>query len=68
MDQDLKHPIIPLLYGTRIISGKKHTLPITKEYILKEYSDIFNGIGILPGNEYDMKLKNDYKPVQHPPR
>ena len=50
------------------ISGKTHPLPTTKEYILHEYADIFKGIGTLPGGPYDIKLKDSYKPVQHPPR
>ena len=27
------------------VNGKEHSLPTTKEYILKEYSDVFTGIG-----------------------
>ena len=45
-----------------------HRLPITKDYILKEFSDIFKGVGTLPGGPYHIRLKDDYKPVQHPPR
>ena len=45
-----------------------HGLPITKEYILKEYADVFQGIGTLPGGPYHIRLKEDYRPVQHPPR
>ena len=33
---------------TVILNGKKHDLPITKEYILREYKDVFCGIGTLP--------------------
>ena len=50
------------------LNGKVHKLPITKEYILKEYSDVFKGIGTLPGGPYHIRLKEQYKPVQHPPR
>ena len=50
------------------INGKTHPLPITKEYILHEYADIFRGIGTLPAGPYHIKLKDSYKPVQHPPR
>ena len=42
--------------------------PFTKEYMLKEYNDIFKGIGTLPGGLYHIRLKENYKPVQHPPR
>ena len=40
----------------------------TKEYILHEYADVFKGVGTLPGGPYHIKLKDSYKPVQHPPR
>ena len=36
--------------------------------MLKEYSDVFKGIGTLPGGPYHIRLKEQYKPVQHPPR
>ena len=36
--------------------------------MLKEYSDVFKGIGTLPGGPYHIRLKELYKPVQHPPR
>ena len=50
------------------INGKVHKLPLTKGYILKEYKDVFTGIGTPLGSQYHIKLKQDYKPVQHPPR
>ena len=50
MGQDLKSPRVKLLDGVVLINGKMHNLPITKEYILKEYRDIFNGTGSLPGD------------------
>ena len=50
------------------MSGKTHPLPTTKEYILHEYADVFRGVGTLPGGPYHIKLKDSYKPVQHPPR
>ena len=43
-------------------------MPTTKEYILHEYADVFKVVGTLPGGPYHMKLKDSYKPVQHPPR
>ena len=46
---------------------ERHPLPTTKEYILHEHADIFRGIGTLPGGPYHIKLKESYKPVQHPP-
>ena len=50
------------------INGKTHLLPTTKEYMLHEYADVFKGVGTLPGGPYHIKLKDSYKPVQHPPR
>ena len=50
------------------LNGKTHQLPITKDYILKEYRDVFKGVGTLPGSPYHIRLKEEYKPVQHPPR
>ena len=50
------------------LNGKVHRLPITKEYILKEYADVFQGTGTLPGGPYHIRLKEDYRLVQHPPR
>ena len=68
MGQDLRHPHIQLLDGTLLIHGKKHNLPITKEYILKGYNDVFSGIGTLPGYGYHIRLMKDYEPVPQPPR
>ena len=50
------------------INGKTHSLPTTKDYLLQEYADVFEGIGTLPGGPYRIQLKEGYKPVQHPPR
>ena len=50
------------------INGKTHPLPTTKEYMLHEYADVFRGVGTLPGGPYHIKLKDSYRPVQHPPR
>ena len=36
--------------------------------MLREYSDIFKGVETLPGGPYDIRLKEQYRPVQHPPR
>ena len=49
------------------LNGKVHKLPITKEYMLKQYSDVFKGIGTPPGGPFHIRLKEQYKPVQHPP-
>ena len=63
-------PVIPKIKWNQDsieLNGKVHRLPITKEYMLKEYSDVFKGIGTLPGGPYHIRLKEQYKPVQHPP-
>ena len=49
-----------------ILNGKRHCLPITKEYVLSEFKDVFEGIGKLPGGKYH--IEPDAQPVQHPPR
>ena len=64
-------PVVPQIkWNTDSIelNGKIHKLPITKDYKLREYSDIFKGVGTLPGGPYHIKLKEQYRPVQHPPR
>ena len=69
--QQTTEPVIPhIKWNTDSIqlNGKTHRLPITKEYILKEYSDVFKGVGTLPGGPYHITLKEQYRPVQHPPR
>ena len=53
--------------ATVTVNGKEHSLPTTKEYILKEYADVFTGIGTLPGPAYHIELKEDYNPVRNPP-
>ena len=50
------------------IIGKTIQTSTTKEYLLREFAEVFKGIGILPGGEYHIQLKEDYKPVQHPPQ
>ena len=64
-------PVVPQIkWNTDSIelNGKVHKLPITKDYMLREYSDIFKGIGTLPGGPYHIRLKEQYRLVQHPPR
>ena len=47
---------------------ERDTLPITQEYVLSEFKDVFEGIGKLPGGKYHIELKPDAQPIQHPPR
>ena len=63
-----KSPQVSWCKSAVTINGKTHPLPSTKEYILHEYADVFRGIGTFPGGPYHIKLKDSYKPVQHPPR
>lgn len=37
-----------------IIDGKKHTLPLTKDYVMREFEDVFSGMGELPGGDYNI--------------
>ena len=50
------------------LNEKVHKLPITKDYMLKKYSDIFKDVGALPGRPYHIRQKKQYLPVQHSPR
>ena len=63
-----KSPQVSWYENAVTINGKTHSLPTIKEYILHEYADVFKGVGTLPGGPYHIKLKDSYKPVQHPPR
>ena len=48
--------------------GDQTTKPfLTKEVIVKEYKDVFEGVGCMGGNYYT-DIKPDIKPVVHPPR
>ena len=49
-------------------SGEKHPSPLTKEYLLKEYKDVFTGIGLFPGKSYQIEVDESIPPVQYPPR
>ena len=61
-------PTCEVLDDAVILNGTRHSLPITKKYVLSEFRDIFEGIGKLPGGKYHIQLKPDAQPVQHPPR
>lgn len=51
------------------IDDKLQTPPsgLSKEWILKEYSDVFEGLGCMDG-QYHMKVDEAVWPVVHPPR
>ena len=64
-------PVVPKIKWNQDsieLNGKVHKLLITKEYMLREYSDVFKGVGTLLGGPYHIRLKEEYKPVQYPPR
>ena len=65
---EVKTPSCEVLNDAVILNGKRHCLPITKEYMLSEFKDVFEGIGKLPGGKYHIELKPDGHPLQHPPR
>ena len=65
--QSLKCPRAQLLGGAVLRNGKRHDVCIIKEYILKEYHNVFSGIGPLFRDEYHIILKDNI-PTQHPPR
>ena len=65
---EVKTPTCEVVNDAVILNGKRHCLPITKEYVLSEFKDVFEGIGKLPGAKYHIELKPDGQPVQHPPR
>ena len=59
-------PVKPTVKHNRdsiTLNGKTHSLLTTKEYLMKEYKDVFSGIGTLPGGPYHIQLKENYKAV-----
>ena len=42
--------------------------PLTKEKILEVYADVFDSLGIFPGEPYKFRLQENYVPVRHAPR
>ena len=58
----------PVTATPKSSSGEKHPSPLTKEYLLKEYKDVFTGIGLFPGQPYHIEVDESIPPVQHPPR
>ena len=55
----VNEPICEVLDDAVILNGKRHCLPITKEYVLSKFRDIFEDIGKLPGGKYHIQLKPD---------
>ena len=55
-----EEPVVPKIkWNTDPIKlkGKVHKLPITKDYILKEYSDVSKGVGTWPGGPYHIRTE-----------
>ena len=48
--------------------GKQHLFPLTKDYLLKEYEDVFTGIGSFLGAPNHIETDPEVPPVQHTPR
>lgn len=68
LDENSQPPINPypgtreILNNAVTLNGKRHCLPVTKEYELTEFKDVFEGVGKLPGG------KPDAQPVQKSPK
>ena len=50
------------------VHSKPTETPLTKEPVLKNYSDIFQGLGKFPGEPYKLRLKPDSTPAKHRPQ
>lgn len=48
------------LYHAR---GKQHPFPLTMNYLLQEYEDLFRGIGCFTGPPYHIKIDQEVSPV-----
>ena len=69
LQQHVEKPIVTHKTQSSItIDNITHKLPISKDYVLNTFKDVFDGIGTLPGGDYHLRLKPDAKPVQHAPR
>ena len=50
------------------VHSKPTETPLTKESVLKNYSDIFQGLGKFPGEPYKLRVKPDSTPAKHRPQ
>ena len=67
--QQVEKPIVTHKTQSSItIDNIIHKLPISKDYVLNTFKDVFDGIGTFPGSDYRLRLKPDAKTVQHVPR
>ena len=66
LQQHVETPIVTRKTQSSVtIDNIRHKLPISKDYVLHTFKDVFDGIGTLPGRDYHLRLKPDAKPVQH---
>ena len=49
------------------LSNSKEYEPLSFDKLMRDYDDVFTGLGCLPG-EYHIEVDPDIKPVQHAPR
>ena len=65
LQQHVETPIVTRKTQSSTIDNITHKLPISKDYVLHAFKDVFDGTGTLPGGDYHLRLKSDAKPVQH---
>ena len=53
---EVKTSICEIMNDAVILNGKRHCLPMTKEYVSSEFKDVFEGIGILPTSKENITL------------
>lgn len=49
-------------------NGGDHPKPLSKEYLMQEYQDVFSGVGLFPGKPYHIEIDESVPAVQHAPR
>ena len=65
----MKHPLLKPHFSQLkwMFHRENSCFEKSKEYLLKEFADVFQGVWSLPGPLYHIRLKENYTPVQHPP-
>ena len=54
--------------GSKLHSISLEDGPLSKEVVTSLYSDVFQGLGKIPGDPYKLRLKPNSKPARHKPR
>lgn len=49
----------------KLVLATNASTPLTKQEVLSKYSDVFTGVGKLPG-EFEIHLRDNVTPVVHP--